>query len=425
MKKVLIITYYWPPGSGSGVQRFLKFTKYLNSFGWQPVVLTVKNGNFPSIDESLEDEISSDTIIYRAKSFEPFYWYNLLFSRDRKKSTVGSIGIGRKSLLEKFALFVRANYFIPDARIGWNRSAFKTAKQIISEHQIDAVISTGPPQSSHLIGEKIKNTYNIPWVVDLRDPWTTVYYNDFFPRSRRTKLKDKKLEDRIVSKADALTVVSEGLYREFESRNSNISLIYNGFDESDFNDKVIKSDKFFKISYVGNFLSNQNVEKFWLSLSNLVVENPLFADKLVIELVGNIDSAVESSLAKNNLEKYITKVGFVNHQQAVNYMMSSDLLLFVIPDSQENEKIITGKLFEYLATGNDIISFGPVNGDASNILKSLDYPPMLDYNNQKGIEQSILKSFNSIKSNKQTLPKIKKYSRYNLTEKLSVLLNSL
>ncbi|MGC6429366.1 MAG: hypothetical protein ACON4Y_02690 [Flavobacteriales bacterium] len=424
MKKVLIITYYWPPGSGSGVQRFLKFTKYLNSFGWQPVILTVKNGNFTSIDHTLLEDIPNNTPVYRSYSLEPFYWYNLLLKRKSNSSTAGSIGIGDKSVIQKIALYIRANFFIPDARIGWNRLAYRVAKKIFKQHKIDAIITTGPPQSTHLIGERIKNNFNLPWIVDLRDPWTTVFYNSLFPRTENSKLKDKRMEDRIVKSADAITVVSEGLVSEFQSRNENISLIYNGYDESDFNITKRKSIDKFKITYVGNLMSNQNIESFWAALSNLINKNKIFKEKIVLELVGNIDPSVYLSIKQFGLKSYIKKVGFVDHHQSVKHMINSDLLLFVIPNSEDNFKIITGKLFEYLATGNDILSIGPIEGDASKILKKLNHFSMIDYTNVSEIENTILDSFN-LKKREYKMNHISKYSRYKQTEKLADLLNKI
>jgi hypothetical protein len=426
MKKVLIITYYWPPGSGSGVQRFLKFSKYLKQFGWEPIILTVKNGNFSSFDKSLEKDIAKDTLVYKSSSLEPYYWYNLLFGKKNKHSISGSIGLASESIFSKLALYIRANFFVPDARVGWNYFAFKKAEEILNSHKIDAVISTGPPQSSHLIAEKLKLKFNLPWIVDFRDPWTSVFYNNLFPRSKRTIEKDKSIEDRIVKNADAISVVSNGLVEEFKARNENIHLIYNGYDDSDFeNLNVKKSEDEFVITYVGNFMSSQNVPTFWNCISDLVKTNDRFKDRLKIKLVGNIDDKVRSSISSNNLDKFTDIVGYVSHKKSVEYMKESDLLLFVIPNSVQNEKIITGKLFEYLATGNDIISFGPIQGDASNILDDMQKNKMLNYNDIKSTKQTLLHCFEKDKKDKPYSDGFKIYSRKALTNQLSILLDSL
>lgn len=174
-KKVLIITYYWPPASGPGVQRFLKISKYLNDFGWKPIILTVKNGSYPSFDPSLENEIPEWVEVHKTKTFEPFTIYNRLTGSKGKNLGTGLIGLeGKQSFVKKLSIYIRANYFIPDARKGWYRYAVKEAKQLIQEKEIDAIITTGPPHSTHLIGKSLKEKFNLPWISDFRDPWVNI-----------------------------------------------------------------------------------------------------------------------------------------------------------------------------------------------------------------------------------------------------------
>ena len=385
MKKVLIITYYWPPGSGPGVQRFLKFSKYLREFAWEPVILTVDNGSYPSIDQSLEEDIPKGLYVYRSQSFEPFIWYNLLKGKTSKNASVGAIGLQRRSFFQRLALYIRANFFIPDARVGWNRFAIKKARTIFKEHDIDAIISTGPPHSSHLIADALKKKYKKPWIADLRDPWTTVFYNAYFPRTESIKKKDKQLEDLVLKNADSVSVVSQGMHDEFSDRANDISLIYNGFDDADFKGlKKVKNDKF-TIAYVGNFKPNQNAVLVWECLKELGDKNAQFKSDLNISLTGNIDSSVVNLLQENGLKEQLSIEGFAAHHTAVQRMLDASLLLFVIPVSERNHLIITGKLFEYLATGNPILAIGPTNGNASALLKDAQRDEMLDYNDKDNI----------------------------------------
>lgn len=428
MKKVLIITYYWPPGSGPGVQRFLKFSKYLREFGWEPIILTVDNGSYPSTDKTLEQDIPEGLEVYRSSSFEPFRWYNLLKGKKTKDTTVGAIGLQGSSFFQRLALYIRANFFIPDARVGWNRFAVKKARTIFKEHQIDAIISTGPPHSSHLIADALKKTHNKPWIADLRDPWTTVFYNAFFPRTESTKKKDKQLEDLVLKNADSVSVVSNGMLEEFSDRAKDISLIYNGFDDEDF--KLLKKAKNekFTISYVGNFKPNQNAVVVWESLKELCTKNPQFKSDLKIALTGNVDTSVVNSIHKSGLKEQLSLEGFAAHHTAVQRMLDADLLLFVIPVSERNHLIITGKLFEYLATGNPILAIGPKLGNASALLKDAKRDDMLDYEDKKLVMTQIENAYQNWKNGSSanfSLDDLERFTRKGLTEKLANKLNEL
>jgi len=426
MKKVLIVTYYWPPGSGPGVQRFLKFSKYLKEFAWEPVILTVDNGSYPSIDQSLEEDIPKGLYVYRSQSFEPFRWYNLLKGKTSKNASVGAIGLQSHSFFQRLALYIRANFFIPDARVGWNRFAIKKARTIFKEHDIDAIISTGPPHSSHLIADALKKKYKKPWIADLRDPWTTVFYNTYFPRNETTKKKDKQLEDLVLKNADSISVVSQGMYDEFSDRANDISLIYNGFDDTDFKRlKKVKNDKF-TIAYVGNFKPNQNAVLVWECLKELGDKNAQFKSDLNISLTGNIDSSVINSLQENGLKEQLSIEGFAAHYIAVQRMLDASLLLFVIPVYERNHLIITGKLFEYLATGNPILAIGPTNGNASALLKDAQRDEMLEYNDKDNILLQIESAYISWKNKsipQYSLNDLKRFTRRGLTEKLANKLN--
>ena len=428
MKKVLIITYYWPPGSGPGVQRFLKFSKYLREFGWEPIILTVENGSYPSVDASLEKEVPPNLKVVKTKTFEPFQWYNLLKGKKGKSTGVGMVGLQNPSLFQKLALHIRANYFIPDARKGWKKHALKAAQEIIQTDGVDAIITTGPPHSAHLIGLELKKQTNLPWVADMRDPWTTIFYNSDFPRTESTKRKDKSLEDLVLRTADAVTVVSKGLEQEFSDRNSTISVIYNGYDEDDIPLSIPQRNERFTISYVGNFMPNQNSNVLWELLVELKEEVVGFSKDLQLFFTGNVDDSIVKSVCEKGLGKQLKIAPFIPHKEAVQRMSAADVLLFVIPESKGNKLIITGKLFEYLATGNPILSIGPVSGDAAELLKDAQRTPMNSFTDKAAIKSQLLSFYQNWKegkSEKIESSQLVQFTRRELTRKLADKLNEL
>lgn len=431
MKKILIITYYWPPAAGPGVQRFLKTAKFLPEFGWKPYILTVKDGTYSSTDDSLENDIPEEAEVFKTKTKEPFKIYEKITGNKGSSKSVGMINLNNsKNPIKKLSLFIRANCFIPDPRKGWKKYAVEKAAELIKKEDISIVITTSPPHSTHLIGLSLQEKYNIKWIADFRDPWTNLYFNKMLPRTKRTIKKDKALENKVVSKADYITVISKGLQKEFKDRNSNIGLIYNGFDEDDIPKKInLNKDKCFKIAYVGNFKPNQNISAFWQAISELMQENHSLQDIIRIEFTGNTDNRVNAFVEKYQLEKNVIFNNYVKHHEATQIMSNSDLLLFVVPKAENNKLIITGKLFEYLATRNPILSIGPVEGDASSIIDEAKRDKMLDYENLEAIKNTIKKYIDiwhqEPKKFKHNDVDIMNYSRKVLTKKLAEIFNRL
>ena len=255
-----------------------------------------------------------------------------------------------------------------------------------------------------------------------------IFYNELLPRTETTKQKDKFLENLVLQSADGVTVVSNGLRQEFSDRNDNISVIYNGFDETDFPLSVPQRNKRFTISYIGNFLPSQNVTTLWDVLSEIKKEETDFSHEFELFITGNIDSSVIESIQYYGLQENLNLSPFVAHQEAVNLMMSADMLLFIIPKSERNKLIIAGKLFEYLATGNTILGIGPIDGDASIILRDLNRTSLSDYLDKKSIKSQVLAAYQNWKkqeSNRVELGDVKRFSRKGLTEQLANKLNDL
>jgi glycosyltransferase involved in cell wall biosynthesis len=420
VKKVLIITYYWPPSGGSGVQRWLKFVKYFRDFGIEPIVLTVapEFAALPNIDESLEDEIPVGIEVHKTRAKSPFGFYKKI-----KKGTIpnsGFAGEGKANFFDNLFRFIRGNFFIPDARIGWNKFALEKARELIQLHGIDTIITSSPPHSTQLIGLQLKKEFNIKWLADLRDPWTEIYYNKLLFRTNWAKKIDYRYEQACLQNADTLIVVSEDIKRRFgEARETileKIHVIPNGFDEEDFSKVQTKNDAGVKyISYVGNLGLQYPIEPFLKAFSELVKVDQQWR----IHFVGNVSDVVNTEIQKLDLEKWVVFIPYVEHKKAVEYMINSDLLLLIIPNTENNKGILTGKLFEYIATGNPIIYIGPENGDAVEILKKTEGISYLNFNSEENIIpfcSSVLKKSEKSKQMNNV------YSRRNLTNKITELI---
>jgi len=430
-KKVLILTYYWPPAGGPGVQRFLKFCKYFNDFSWQPVIISPKNGSYPYLDESLEKEIPDYIEVVRTKTFEPFALYNRLRGKKGKEVSVAMTGFkNSRSPIQKLAKYIRGNYFIPDARKGWVPYAVKAAGNIIKHNQIDAIITTGPPQSTHLAGLRLKEKFDLPWIADFRDPWTSVYYNRFFPRTEKTKRKDKKLEDKVLYSADAISVISPGLKEEFINRAKRLEIIYNGYDEQDFKNVKAAIHKKFILAYVGNLKPNQNVKTLWNVLAAMKKNIPDFARKFSLQITGLADTEIKKDMKQAGISDLVQFLPFVQHKEAIQRMTSANMLLFIIPESKGNRLILTGKIFEYLACKKPMLSIGPCDGDAAAILQSCGRKPMIDYKDSKQMQHTIRDAYKQSKSSTRMPLKLinnvhEQYSRKGMTGKLAELLNDI
>ncbi len=431
MKKLIILSYYWPPAGGPGVQRFLKFSKYLSSYGWHAIVITPANGSYPYLDRSLNKDIPDDIEVVRTKTFEPFTLYNRLTGKKGKEVSVAMTGFkNSRSPVQRMAKYIRANFFIPDARKGWIPYAVKAAEKILALEPIDAIISTGPPHSTHLAAWQLKQKFKLPWIADFRDPWTSVYYNRFFPRSDKSKRKDKALEDKVLNTADAVSVISPGLKEEFEDRAKRLEIIYNGYDQDDFEHLNHPIHKHFILAYVGNLKPNQNVSALWSALAALKKSIPDFSNHFSLQITGLADDRIKEDMKLAGISDLVKFYPFVQHHEAVQRMASADMLLFVIPDSEGNQLILTGKIFEYLATQRPMLSIGPANGNAAEILQTCGREAMISYEDKESMLKAIRTAYLRSHSPGYVPHKIEnkaheRFSRKGMTEKLANLLNDL
>lgn len=427
-KKVLIITYYWPPSGGAGVQRWLKLSYYLAEIGFDVYVITVdeKFATYPVTDSTFTKEIHPSIKIFKTKSFEFLKIYQK-FSPKKQVPYAGFSNENKSGWIQKITKFLRGNLLIPDARIGWNKYAYAKAEKLITDLKIDTLITTSPPHSTQLIGLALKNKFKLNWIADLRDPWTDIYYYHQFNHTSFAKNKDKKLEKEVLINADKIVVVSNEIKKLFElktSKNLNISIIPNGFDEKDFeinNQEHYNSE--FKICYTGTIASNYPIHSFCKVLQSVI--NKIKNVKITFHFFGNISIEQRNQLEKiNGLECRFT--GHVSHKQAIEEIKSADLLLLIIPDTEKNKGILTGKLFEYLASLNPILAFGPVIGNAAEIITKCNSGKTFDYDDFDGAEKFLFSLIES-KQNRSNLlnpntEEVNKYSRRNQAEQFAALI---
>jgi len=423
-KKALIITYYWPPAGGPGVQRWLKFVKYLPDYNIQPIVYCPKNPSYPIVDESLTKELPKDIVVLKQPIKEP-YKLARLFSK-KAASTISSGVIPKEkkqSVIEKVMLFVRGNFFIPDARKNWVKPSVDFLTDYIQKENIETIITTGPPHSLHLIGLQLKQKLDVKWIADFRDPWTTIGYHKKLKLTKASQLKHQDLELKVLNSADQLIVTSENTKREFEFKtNQPITVITNGYDTT-ISEKPKKDSKF-TIAHIGSLLSERNPKHLWEALSELINENEVFKADFELKLIGVVSDDVLQEIYSHNLKDYTNVVGYVSHDDAIKAQMQSQVLLLIEIDSEDTKAIIPGKLFEYMISNTPILAIGPKDSDVERIIKSTNTGTYFFYEANNTLKSQILAYFNAYKENTLVTQPIglKPYSRKELTKTLSELI---
>jgi len=447
-KKVLIITYYWPPAGGPGVQRWLKFAKYLPEFGWEPIIYTPENPSYPLVDETLTKEVPQDLKIVKTNIWEP-YQIAEKFSKSNKKFKGGQFDVGKnQSFVSKLSIFIRGNFFIPDARKFWVKPSIKFLKDYLKENHIDTIVTTGPPHSLHLIGLGLKKELpDLKWIADFRDPWTEISYYKHLKLTSGSDRKHRQLEKSVFENADLTLATSYTDAENFRKNGANAFCVTNGFDvkklergsvgelESSrsesigtlkpLNSKTLKPK--FTLSYVGVLEQLRNPENLWKALITLCEKHRDFAEDFELKFVGRVDDKILNEIENSVLKNNIRNLGYLAHDESVKEMENSDLLLITNFPSESSKGIIPGKLFEYLATGKKIISFGPKDADVETILTKTNAGKHFDYSESLEIQSFIFSLYEDWKSGKsiQNSADINEFSRRELTKKLAVKLEDL
>ncbi|WP_418603833.1 glycosyltransferase family 4 protein [Hwangdonia sp.] len=423
-RKVLIITYYWPPSGGPGVQRWLKFVKYLPEYQVEPIVYIPENPNYPLVDESLIDEVSEDLTILKHPIKEPYKLAGLFSKKASKTISKGIISEKNKqSFIERVMLYIRGNFFIPDARKNWVKPSVAYLSNYISENNISTVITTGPPHSLHLIGLQLKEKLGVKWLADFRDPWTTIGYHKQLKLTKSAQQKHKTLEKKVLNAADQIIVTSSVTKKEFKSHTTKpIEVITNGYDYESVG--KVELDTVFSMAHIGSLLSKRNPKVLWQVLSDLIKTNDGFAKDFQLNFVGAVSEDVLRSIEKNNLSDYTNNVGYVSHNESIKFQKKSQVLLLIEIDSEDTKSIIPGKLFEYMVSNRPILALGPNGSDVEKIIKETNTGNYFYYDDYESLKTTILTHYKAYKNNalQSHAISLQKYSRKSLTASLSKLL---
>ena len=427
MKKVLIVSYYFPPAGGPGVQRWLKFVKYLPDFQFEPIVYVPQNPTYPIVDEGLLAEVSDQLTLLKQPILEP---YGLASFFSKKKINNISAGIipsyKKQSFIEKIALFVRGNLFIPDARVFWVKPSVTYLREYCQSNQIDTIITTGPPHSLHLIGLALQQQLGIKWVADFRDPWTTIGYHKALKLLPWAQRKHKRLEQQVLQAADAIIVTSATTKTEFESITSRpIEVITNGYDLA--TEPSLQLDAKFSLAHIGSLLSARNPIVLWEALAELLQELPDLAKHLQLNFIGTTSQEIKDALAHYGLANYMHDFGYVSHQEAVRFQKESQVLLLIEIDSPDTKLILPGKLFEYLVSSRPILAMGPAGSDFASIITETQTGAFFNYAQKREVKAYIQSCYSDyLAGNLKVSPHgIEKYARKNLTKQLAQLLTNL
>lgn len=428
MKKVLFITYYWPPAGGAPINRIFKFSQYIKEFGWEPVILTTEGGDFPFVDESLLKEVDPNVKVFRSKGLSLHKIFSKVSPKSKKNFVpYGFTDAGKSSFMDKISRWVKYN-FIPDTRFPWYFKTVSKAIDICKTENIDLIFSSSPPQTNHIIAKKVSQKLNIPWVGDFRDPWTDVFWI-LEKNSLRWKIIqkiDRRIERKTIAKMDAIVTVGDELVKILNRKtDKKVNLIYNGFDERYFKDIDYQRTDKFRIIYAGSISKEENPECFFKSIERLKAKEN-FLNDLEIHFLGNFPPYLHEIVNSSSVKENVKFSPYTFYADSIKLIINSELSFMIIPDTKDNKCILTSKLFEYLGAGHPIIAYGPVDGDAAKVINETGSGMMFDYKNIIDASDYIYNIYNKWKNseiclNKNIREKISNYSRRNLSRQLTMI----
>lgn len=434
MKRVLVVAYHFPPGGGPGVQRVLKHVTYLRDFGWQPIVLTVENGDFPARDESLLEKIPADVTVIRVPILEPYDIYRRFMGR---KGAAVDVNVNksadqRSGWKEQLSEFIRATFFIPDARIGWLRSATNQGLQTIEQLQVEAIYTSSPPYTCALIGRALKRKTKLPWVAGFRDPWTgflTTPDRWFLPA-----MIDRSLERSVFTECDAVECAWQGIIDDAHAKVPELPLskfhhVPNGYDSADLpNVSYVRNDRF-TITYTGSMYGRRTPRALLDALELLEKRGQLTPDQIVLRCVGRFGAEVQEMLEKTTFASSVQTVDYVPHSESIAYLMRSEMSLLIVDDAKESAEIVPGKVYEYLGVGRPIIALAPKNSAIEQLIHETRAGFSRQQADVEGIAEDLLTALRRWERNEPIATvdsaAVKKYERRESAKQLAHILDML
>jgi len=447
MKRVLVIAYYWPPSGGSGVQRWVKFAKYLPQEGWEPVIFAPENADYPAVDPTIGADLPADLEVVRRPIWEPYKIYrrlmgkgastdmNTLASTDMNtragsgakaaEGAVTEISSGRKSWKQRLSLWIRGNLFIPDPRVGWVRPSARFLKEYLKEHPVDVIVTTGPPHSVHLIGQRLHKALGIPWIPDFRDPWTRMYYLKHLPLTACTWRKLRRQEQAVLDECSTVLAVTPIVQEEFQAQTRTpVAMITNGYDREDFSGPAPEADGFFNVTHTGLFAADGNPLLLWKVLGSMAAADPAFREAFRLRLVGKVDKEVLDAIAEEGLAGNVVALGYCDHATAVMEQRSASVLVLPLRKDPEYRPILPGKLFEYLAARRPVLGIGQPDGAMARVLTATQAGVTADWEDEALIRSFLESAWRQHLEGgvPATVGEIESYTRENLTHSLAQLL---
>jgi glycosyltransferase involved in cell wall biosynthesis len=430
-KKVLIITYYWYPSGGIGVLRCLKIAKYLRQFGWEPIIYTAENPHYPSIDESNAKDIPPNITVIKQPIFEPYHLYKKFTGKHPDTNVNHALVASEKkeSWQHKLSVWIRSNFFIPDARAFWIKPSVRFLVNYLKNNPVDAIFSDGPPHSNTRIACLVKQNTGIPWLCDFQDPWTQMDLYERLNVSSWAWQKHKKMEKEAFHTADAITIVSQTWKKDLESIGAkNVSVLPWGYDQDDFKHANFAPDWKLTLTHTGLLGEDRNPENLFIAIKELSEEIEDFKQLFKLQLVGEVDISIKQSVEKHKIASLVTYIPQVPRREALQYIINTQVLLLLLNDAGNIMGRIPGKFFEYLAAKRPIICLGIEGSDVDKIIRQTKSGISIHYTDKQEIKRQLLMFYQKYKETgviESQTENIEEFTNKNLTKKVAMLLDKI